>query len=109
MFATERNQWKNGESIPKASESENDSQKDESVLDTSVCVENSRIKSDNVENEEPLQKRKKRANSLEDKIEILEYAQRSSIHNASDKYKVDRHSIRDWKTKEKSLREWLSF
>lgn len=94
------NQCENGESVLKASE--NDSEKDESVLDTSVFVENSSVE-DEEENEGPSQKRKKRAYSVEDKIAILEFARRSSIRKASDHYKVDRNSIREWKTKEKSL------
>lgn len=59
-----------------------------------------------IENEEPAKKRKLRAHSIEDKIDVLEFARRNSIHEASKHYKVDRKSIRDWKLKEKSMREY---
>ena len=48
--------------------------------------------------------KKRRALTVKQKVDILDYARKTSIHAASQSYKVDRKSLRDWKKCEKSLR-----
>ena len=48
--------------------------------------------------------KKRRALTVNQKVDILDYAKKNSIHAASQCYKVDRKSLRDWKKSEKTLR-----
>ena len=48
---------------------------------------------------------KVRSYSIDLKLEILCYAEANCIHAASKKYKVDRHSIRDWKGEKSNLEQ----
>ena len=40
---------------------------------------------------------KVRSYTISFKLQVIEYAENHSIAAAAQKYKVDRHSIRDWK------------
>lgn len=66
------------------------------------CAENNKSDSDD-DFEGPPTKRKLRAYSTSKKIEILKYARNTSIHKASDFYKVDRKRIREWKQNEAAI------
>ena len=48
--------------------------------------------------------KKRRALTVKQKVDIIDYARKTSIHAASRCYKVDRKSLRDWKKSEKTLR-----
>ena len=48
--------------------------------------------------------KKRRALTVKEKVEIVDYANKTSIHAASRFWKVDRNSVRDWKKSEKTLR-----
>jgi hypothetical protein len=55
--------------------------------------------------EQLLDKRKRRAFTMEEKIEILDYAaNQKSLHAAEKRFKVDRKTVREWRKNEKSLR-----
>ena len=43
-------------------------------------------------------KNKRICRTIEEKIEIVKYAEQYSIHKASEKYDVDRQNIRTWKS-----------
>ena len=43
------------------------------------------------------------------KLEILDYAKKTSISEASRKYAVERQNIRKWKLKEAEMRAFLKF
>ena len=61
-----------------------------------------------MEREEPTTSHKgERVNSytIKFKLEVIEFAENKSIGAAAVKYKVDRHSIRDWKRKKDALQE----
>ncbi|KAL3068865.1 hypothetical protein niasHS_015656 [Heterodera schachtii] len=49
-------------------------------------------------------KRKRRAYSIQEKVEILDFAKKSSIHAASRHFGIDRNTVRDWKKQEANLR-----
>ena len=40
------------------------------------------------------------------KLQVIEYAEINSISAAAQKYNIDRHSIRDWKSKKHQLQEF---
>ena len=48
---------------------------------------------------------KVRSYTISFKLQVIEYAENHSIAAAAQKYKVDRHSIRDWKKKKNMLQE----
>ena len=48
--------------------------------------------------------KKRRALTVKQKVDIIDYARKTSIHAASRRYKVDRKSLRDWTKSEKTLR-----
>ncbi|KAL3106777.1 hypothetical protein niasHT_014297 [Heterodera trifolii] len=50
-------------------------------------------------------KRKRRAYSIQEKVEILDFAKKSSIHAASRHFGIDRNTVRDWKKQEANLRK----
>ncbi|KAL3086789.1 hypothetical protein niasHT_035572 [Heterodera trifolii] len=52
-------------------------------------------------------KRKRRAYSIQEKVEILDFAKKSSIHAASRHFGIDRNTVRDWKKQEAKLERAL--
>ncbi|KAL3070781.1 hypothetical protein niasHS_016647 [Heterodera schachtii] len=50
-------------------------------------------------------KRKRRAYSIQEKVEIIDFTKKSSIHAASRHFGVDRNTVRDWKKQEANLRK----
>ncbi|KAL3085429.1 hypothetical protein niasHT_031381 [Heterodera trifolii] len=50
-------------------------------------------------------KRKPRAYSIQEKVEILDFAKKSSIHAASRHFGIDRKMVREWKKQEANLRK----
>ncbi|KAL3118388.1 hypothetical protein niasHT_001024 [Heterodera trifolii] len=50
-------------------------------------------------------KRKRRAYSIQEKVEILDFAKKSSIHAASRHFGIDRKMVREWKKQEANLRK----
>ncbi|KAL3087207.1 hypothetical protein niasHS_009087 [Heterodera schachtii] len=50
-------------------------------------------------------KRKHRAYSIQEKVEILDFAKKSSIHAASRHFGIDRKMVREWKKQEANLRK----
>ncbi|KAI1695528.1 tc5 transposase DNA-binding domain-containing protein [Ditylenchus destructor] len=49
--------------------------------------------------------RKRKSYSAPFKLKVVLHAKRDSIHKASDIYKVDRATVRDWKQREQDLKE----
>ena len=48
---------------------------------------------------------KTRSYTVDFKLEVVKFAEDNSIHAAERKFKVDRHSIRDWKNKNAKLED----
>ncbi|KAL7070553.1 hypothetical protein ACQ4LE_010691 [Meloidogyne hapla] len=58
----------------------------------------------NCEDENGTNPRKRRAYTINEKIEILDFSKKTSIHAASKHFKIDRNTVRDWKKQESDLR-----
>nr|CAD2196552.1 unnamed protein product [Meloidogyne enterolobii] len=67
-------------------------------------IEDSEEGNNEVDVKEQVKKAKKRAYTITEKIDILDFARNTSIHEASRHFKIDRVTIRNWKKQESSLK-----